>query len=643
MSRLTLTAASLLAAAAVSSSLMAEEVVIDWSGQSYYQSSYVDLQGYSSSGNFSIRLWGFDFGLGTNAGATQKVDDFFAANDSISGSFSYDTDATFIGFDAYEANSLTVDVTDPDSLSVTEAYASLPTVQIADSFYQEGAQRFGFSSYSAAVFGYSLDDTSVATTIDLSSSPYHSFGDGGLEGLSQSILQKTTELSFFSPDSWAVSFLAANIDISGPDGVLPTEINLANNNDSGTFSIAGITCTSDCGRVEEGDEFIQIENIRFSSSTNFDNIVFTVNSGEEPIEFSDYINPGYENYAEIVQSTLVNGFAYNDGEIVVLADEGANIVFQIAAEAELINYGVFSLGSYGSESSARFVNLGRFENGYDFYNYGEMENRGEFINNSFLVNEGMLTTTEGNDITNEQYSYIDNFGQLVVASGTLENYGYVYNQNQIIVGENGNIDNNGELYNDWLGEIEILGSQQRQLDGDIINNGSIISNEATLIFAGQLSGSGWVDAGIAIIAGGLNPGNSPGLMNFTGDVAFTETSVFDVEILGTTLGTEYDSINVAGELTLDGTLSAGLLDSYTPEAGDVFDIAIAEMILGEFDVLYLPELTGDLIWDLAILTDFNGTLDVLRLSVTSAVPVPAAAWLFGSALLGLMGLKKRRH
>jgi hypothetical protein len=47
-------------------------------------------------------------------------------------------------------------------------------------------------------------------------------------------------------------------------------------------------------------------------------------------------------------------------------------------------------------------------------------------------------------------------------------------------------------------------------------------------------------------------------------------------------------------------------------------------------------------WNLEYLfdTDELGT-DIVRLTV-SQVPVPAAAWLFGSALLGLAGIARKR-
>lgn len=87
----------------------------------------------------------------------------------------------------------------------------------------------------------------------------------------------------------------------------------------------------------------------------------------------------------------------------------------------------------------------------------------------------------------------------------------------------------------------------------------------------------------------------------------------------------------------DGLFSASL--------GDSFDIFTAETFVGEFDILTLAVLGAGLQWDVSYLLDFIGKTDVLRLSVVSsasAVPVPAAAWLFGSALIGLVGIKRKK-
>ena len=54
-----------------------------------------------------------------------------------------------------------------------------------------------------------------------------------------------------------------------------------------------------------------------------------------------------------------------------------------------------------------------------------------------------------------------------------------------------------------------------------------------------------------------------------------------------------------------------------------------------------PEITWDQI--LVIDTGFVGLADSNSSFVASAVPVPAAAWLFGSALVGLAGIGRRRR
>jgi hypothetical protein len=80
-----------------------------------------------------------------------------------------------------------------------------------------------------------------------------------------------------------------------------------------------------------------------------------------------------------------------------------------------------------------------------------------------------------------------------------------------------------------------------------------------------------------------------------------------------------------------------LLYGYVPNGGDSFDILTALTLSGTFDSLLLPSI-GALGWKILYLEDEIGSMDVVRLQV---VPVPAAVWLFGSAL-GLMGVMRRR-
>ncbi len=112
-----------------------------------------------------------------------------------------------------------------------------------------------------------------------------------------------------------------------------------------------------------------------------------------------------------------------------------------------------------------------------------------------------------------------------------------------------------------------------------------------------------------------------------------------MELAGTLQGSDYDAFNTNGNLSLAGVLDIDLLDTFLPADGDYFDLFMAENISGAFARLVFPELAQGRFWKLTLYEDLNGSTDVLRLSVSS-VPLPAAFWLFGSGVIGLLGLAR---
>jgi hypothetical protein len=171
-----------------------------------------------------------------------------------------------------------------------------------------------------------------------------------------------------------------------------------------------------------------------------------------------------------------------------------------------------------------------------------------------------------------------------------------------------------------------------------VNSGGTFNFNGGTLSVGQFTGD------VANLGGTLAPGSSPGATNITGNYSQSPTGTFAVEIGGTGPG-QFDVLNVSGTATLDGALSVSLFDLgsglFTPHLGDSFDILTADLIQGGFSSLTLAALDPGLKWDISYLTDAIGTTDVVRLSV-AAVPIPAAVWLFGTGLLGLLGVAKRR-
>lgn len=87
-----------------------------------------------------------------------------------------------------------------------------------------------------------------------------------------------------------------------------------------------------------------------------------------------------------------------------------------------------------------------------------------------------------------------------------------------------------------------------------------------------------------IIAGLFQPGNSPGIENYT-NLTLKDTAITEIEIGGLTPGQDpngYDQVNVSGLLTLGGILDIILYNGFFPNAGDSFEIFTFGSITGNF-------------------------------------------------------------
>jgi len=230
------------------------------------------------------------------------------------------------------------------------------------------------------------------------------------------------------------------------------------------------------------------------------------------------------------------------------------------------------------------------------------------------TSEGTYTLKNGDLQTNR--SYIGHLGKGTFnqenGTHTVSGAGYS-NSGKLIIGAQG-------TYNMTGGTLSVT--------NEIINNG---------LFKGA---GGNITTNLFTNYGTVAPGNSPGTLTITGNYVQNATGILEIELGGTSTG-EFDILNIIGSATLGGILDISLYDGYSPPAnGTAFDFLLAsEGITGEFSSIAGPK---GWVWNVAYLDliGSDGKIDTARLTA-NAVPIPAALWLFGAGLLGLIGIRRK--
>ena len=152
------------------------------------------------------------------------------------------------------------------------------------------------------------------------------------------------------------------------------------------------------------------------------------------------------------------------------------------------------------------------------------------------------------------------------------------------------------------GDVTIFSAAKLQANGggpvtfwdDVINNGQIEAGvNTTLVYYGSVSGSGsFIGSGTSYFAGDLHPGSSPAAVSFGGNVVFGPGAGLQIEVRGTVLGGEYDTLTIAGSVQLAGDMEIALLPGARFPAGRTFNVVAAAGRIGTFDSVSVPLTTG---------------------------------------------------
>ncbi len=100
--------------------------------------------------------------------------------------------------------------------------------------------------------------------------------------------------------------------------------------------------------------------------------------------------------------------------------------------------------------------------------------------------------------------------------------------------------------------------------------GTPIPGALSIGSGGTLSGTGLIDANVVVLPSGtISPGASPGKLTIDGDLLISQLGTLKLEFAGTTAGM-FDQLQVAGDLSILGTIQVSLLNGFQPLAGDSF-------------------------------------------------------------------------
>jgi fibronectin-binding autotransporter adhesin len=224
-------------------------------------------------------------------------------------------------------------------------------------------------------------------------------------------------------------------------------------------------------------------------------------------------------------------------------------------------------------------------------------NGGELVFNSNFGNasSGLLSGRDG--VIRGGTTGIANGGSIAFSGGFMDVYGDV-SQNA-----GGRITITGGGVTTFYDDVTISpGANNIQVSA----SAGVVSS---VVFLGSYNG-GTTGGGAAFIEGDHRPGNSPATVSFGGDTFYGSASHLKVELGGTTPGTQYDQVHVAGLLSLSGALNVSLINGFIPSLGNTFDILDWGSKTGAFASVSLPGLNGGLAWNLAQLYT-AGTLSVV--------------------------------
>jgi len=277
----------------------------------------------------------------------------------------------------------------------------------------------------------------------------------------------------------------------------------------------------------------------------------------------------------------------NNGSNYLMASNGSEAL-TIAPGATIQGAGNISPGFSGGSNMLRITNQGLI---HANISGAALVIRAEASNNTPFTNTGTLRASNGATLAFSGSSTLTNNGGTldVLAGSTISAGGGI-----TLLQTAGTIDLNGGDMNFPLG-VDLNG-------GQLIGTGT---------FTGPIRNNGGI----------VGPGHSPGKITVNGNYSQGANGTLNVEIGGTTPGTEYDQLKVNGTATLGGTLNVTLINGFRPAVGDVFQIIAPNAFSGAFAAINTTGFTGNVAYSASGITITVATVPDIPLNISTRMQV----------------------
>jgi hypothetical protein len=168
------------------------------------------------------------------------------------------------------------------------------------------------------------------------------------------------------------------------------------------------------------------------------------------------------------------------------------------------------------------------------------------------------------------------------------------------------------------GTVRFQGLWQQTSGITLVNAGAVLNAASLNLLGGTLTGAGTVDATVNN-ASLVSPGPSTGILTVATGKDYQQASVgtLQVEIGGRTPGLLYDQLAVGGNAILAGRLQVSLVNGFTPQPGDSFEVMTCASETGSFSTIDSSGIPGTY-W----LPRYNGNHVALVLAKTLVVAPP---------------------